>query len=53
MSIGRIHHIAIKATDLAKAKTFYTETLGFPIVGGIPNSEIVFINIGGTTIELM
>lgn len=53
MSIGRIHHIAIKASDLAKAKAFYTETLGFPIVGGIPNSEIVFIDIGGTTIELM
>jgi glyoxylase I family protein len=53
MSIGRIHHIAIKASDLAMAKAFYTETLGFPIVGGIPNSEIVFINIGGTTIELM
>jgi glyoxylase I family protein len=53
MSIGRIHHIAIKASDLAAAKVFYTDTLGFPIVGTIPNSEIVFINIGGTTIELM
>lgn len=52
MSIGRIHHIAVKASDLAQAKAFYTETLGFPIVATIPNTEVVFINIGGTTIEL-
>ncbi|MHB9032718.1 MAG: VOC family protein [Anaerolineae bacterium] len=53
MPIGAIHHIAIKASNLADAKRFYTETLGFPIVGSIPGSEIVFIKIGGTTIELM
>lgn len=53
MSIGKIHHIAIRASDFTKAKKFYTETLGFPIAGVIPNSEIVFINIGGTTIELL
>ncbi|MHB1356473.1 MAG: VOC family protein [Anaerolineae bacterium] len=52
MSIGRIHHIAIKASDLVQAKEFYTETLGFPIVARIPNTETVFIDIGGTTIEL-
>ncbi|NLV74678.1 MAG: hypothetical protein GXY52_08350 [Chloroflexi bacterium] len=51
--IGAIHHIAVKASDLPAAKAFYTETLGFPIVGSIPGSEIVFIKIGGTTIELM
>ena len=53
MPIGQVHHIAIKASDLEQAKTFYTETLGFPIVGRVPGSEIVFIRIGGTTIELV
>ncbi len=53
MPIGAIHHIAIKASNLAQAKIFYTETLGFPVVGSIPGSNTVFIKIGGTTIELM
>lgn len=52
MTLGSIHHIAIKATDLPAAKAFYTELLGFPVVGTIPGSETVFINVGGTTLEL-
>ena len=46
------HHIALKSPNYEQAKTFYTETLGFPIVGQIPGSTAVFIDIGGTTIEL-
>lgn len=26
-----LHHIALRCTDLARAKRFYTETLGFPV----------------------
>ena len=47
------HHIAVKSRDVAAAKAFYTDVLGFDIVGQIPGSEIYFIDIGGTTIELM
>ncbi|MEN6479247.1 MAG: VOC family protein [Anaerolineales bacterium] len=47
------HHIAIRAVDFPAMKAFYTETLGFPVVGGIPGSDIAFIDIGGTTIELV
>lgn len=46
------HHIALKSPDYARAKAFYTETLGFPIVGQIPGKDVVFIDIGGVTIEL-
>lgn len=48
----RSHHIALKSPDYARAKGFYTQVLGFPIVGSIPGKEIVFLDIGGTTIEL-
>jgi glyoxylase I family protein len=52
MSILNSHHIAMKTPDFRRAKTFYTETLGFPIAGKL-GDNIVFIDIGGTTIELM
>ena len=47
------HHIALKSPNFPRAKEFYTQTLGLAIVGGIPGSDIVFLDIGGTTIELM
>jgi len=53
MAIVGAHHIALRAVDFPAMKTFYTQTLGFPVVGSIPGSEICFINIGGTTIELI
>ncbi|MHB0857192.1 MAG: VOC family protein [Anaerolineae bacterium] len=53
MAILRSHHIALKTPNFARAKAFYTETLGFPVVGQIPGKDIVFLDIGGTTIELM
>ncbi len=52
MAIIKSHHIAMRSPDYARAKAFYTETLGFPIVGQLPGREVVFIDIGGTTIEL-
>jgi catechol 2,3-dioxygenase-like lactoylglutathione lyase family enzyme len=53
MAILNSHHIALRSPNLAAAKAFYTETLGFPIVGKIPGADVVFIDIGGTTIELV
>lgn len=53
MAILRSHHIALKAADYSRSKDFYTQVLGFPVVGQIPGSDVVFIDIGGTTIELM
>ena len=49
----RSHHIALRTPDFPRAKAFYSETLGLEIVGDIPGRDIVFIDIGGTTIELM
>ncbi|NLG27214.1 MAG: VOC family protein [Chloroflexi bacterium] len=52
MAIIRSHHIALKSPDYQRAKAFYTETLGFAIRGSIPGKDVIFIDIGGTTIEL-
>ena len=52
MAILRSHHIALKSPSYGQMRAFYTDTLGFRIVGQIPGKEIVFIDIGGTTIEL-
>jgi glyoxylase I family protein len=46
------HHINVKSNKYEEMKAFYTETLGLPIVGQIPGTKVVFIDIGGTTIEL-
>jgi glyoxylase I family protein len=52
MAIIGSHHIALVSPNFERTKQFYTETLGFPIVGQILDSPVVFIDIGGTTIEL-
>jgi glyoxylase I family protein len=47
------HHVALRVTDYARARAFYTEVLELPVRGSIPGAEIEFLDIGGTTIELM
>lgn len=53
MAQFRTHHIALRTPDFPRAKAFYTETLGLNVVGQIPGRDIVFLDIGGATIELM
>jgi glyoxylase I family protein len=53
MAILKAHHIALKSPSYEKTKAFYTQVMGFPLVGQIPGKDIVFIDIGGTTIELV
>ncbi len=52
MQGARAHHIALRTPDFARAKAFYTEILGLPVAAEMPGRECVFIDIGGTTIEL-
>jgi len=52
MAIEKSHHIALKTGKYKEMKAFYTETLGFEIVGVFPGSDTLFIDIGGTTIEM-
>jgi len=52
MQGARAHHIALRTPDFSRAKAFYTEILGLPVAAEMPGRECVFIDIGGTTIEL-
>lgn len=57
MAILKAHHIALRARNYAAMRSFYTETLGFRVLGQIPGrnpgQDILFLDIGGTTIELI
>lgn len=53
MAILHAHHIALRTPHFERAKAFYTGILGFPIKGQLPGANVVFIDIGGTTIELV
>jgi catechol 2,3-dioxygenase-like lactoylglutathione lyase family enzyme len=49
----RVHHVAISTTQFERLRTLYVETLGLPVVGGFPDQEIVFLDAGGVTLELV
>lgn len=37
MQTTGVHHVALRSTDLARAKVFYIERLGFPLLLEAPN----------------
>jgi catechol 2,3-dioxygenase-like lactoylglutathione lyase family enzyme len=45
--------VALRTPNYEEMIRFYTETLGFPIVRRWDHRNIVFIDIGSTTIELL
>ena len=56
MILGKQHHIAIIASDYAKAKEFYIDKLGFQLVREVYRPEfgdyLRMLNQGDTTLEL-
>jgi catechol 2,3-dioxygenase-like lactoylglutathione lyase family enzyme len=46
MSTPGVHHVALRVSDYARAKRFYTETLGFPVLMEAPN--LLLFAAGGT-----
>src|SRR3979411_909610 len=48
---GGLHHLSIRTTDLARAKRFYTDTLGFQLVR--ERDEAVLLNAHGTLFGLL
>lgn len=53
MRIVGTHHVALVATDFPKLRRFYVEVLGLSVVGEFADLDIVFIEAGTTTIELL
>jgi catechol 2,3-dioxygenase-like lactoylglutathione lyase family enzyme len=41
-----VHHVALRVTDYDRARRFYAETLGFPVVMEVPN---LFLFMAGGT----
>jgi catechol 2,3-dioxygenase-like lactoylglutathione lyase family enzyme len=51
MRTGGLHHVSIRTTDLARAKRFYTETIGFQQV--LETDGAVLLNAHGTVLGLL
>jgi catechol 2,3-dioxygenase-like lactoylglutathione lyase family enzyme len=49
----RVHHLAISTASFERLRLFYVETLGLPVVAGIPEHTILFLDAGGTLVELI
>lgn len=50
MSTAGVHHLALRVSDFARAKRFYTETLGFPVLLEVPN--LLLFSAGATAIAI-
>ena len=50
MNTAGIHHVALRVSDFARAKRFYTETLGFPVLAEVPN--LLLFAAGATAIGI-
>ena len=48
---GGLHHLAIRVTDLARARRFYVDTLGFQVAMEFPGA-VVIVNANGTLIGI-
>jgi catechol 2,3-dioxygenase-like lactoylglutathione lyase family enzyme len=49
----RVHHVAISTAQFERLRAFYVEALGLAEVGGLPDQQIVFLDAGGVTLELV
>ncbi len=45
-----IHHIALKVSDFERAKRFYVDTLGFPLI--METQNLFMFNVGNTVIGI-
>ena len=46
------HHIGLTVPDLAKARAFFIDTLGFSLVGEVPDYPAAFLSDGAIMITL-
>ena len=53
MKLKATHHIGLRTQNMAALEKFYTETLGFPVTKRWDDVQIIFIDIGSTTIDLI
>ncbi len=46
------HHVGLTVPDLKAAQEFYVDTLGFEVLGEVPDYPAVFLSDGGTMLTL-
>jgi len=46
------HHVGLTVPDLKAAQAFYVDTLGFNVLGDVPDYPAVFLSDGSTMITL-
>ncbi len=46
------HHVGLTVPDLTAAQSFYVDTLGFSVLGEVPDYPAVFLSDGSTMITL-
>lgn len=47
-----VHHVGITVPDLAATQAFFVNTLGYDVVGEVPDYPAVFLSDGGTMITI-
>ena len=47
-----VHHVGLTVPDLKAAQAFYVDTLGFSVLGDVPDYPAVFLSDGSTMITL-
>src|ERR671932_152367 len=50
LPITGLSHLALRVTDVARAKQFYCDTLGFTLV--LEGTDVVLVNAGGLLLGL-
>ena len=53
MKLAATHHMALLTPNFAEMERFYVETLGFAVTRRWDDVNIIFIDVGSTTIELI
>jgi catechol 2,3-dioxygenase-like lactoylglutathione lyase family enzyme len=53
MQITHTHHMALVTAGFARLRAFYEDVLGCNVLGAFPGRNIVFLDMAGTTIELV
>jgi catechol 2,3-dioxygenase-like lactoylglutathione lyase family enzyme len=47
-----VHHVGLTVPDLDQARAFFCDTLGFDVVGGVPDYPAVFVSDGAVLLTL-
>ncbi len=53
MHITSTHHVAIYTSNFERLRDFYVNTLGLPLRGAFDGYDIIFVDAGTTTIEIV